>query len=104
MAGDRFEFGFFRGLEGLTTFPGVFDGRYDPEVTLGVTHDPVLRTSAIHEDSCHAAGCGNHLPFPLGSRRVTSDPEPWEIVEAKVPASQETLRDGDCTECDERNG
>src|SRR6476620_176307 len=99
MAGNHFEFGFFRGLEGFTAFPGVFGGRYDPEVALGVTHDPVFRTGAVHEKGCLATGCGNHLPFLQSNRRVTSDPESWEIVEAKVPAGQETLRTGRHQEC-----
>ena len=49
MPGDRFEFGFFGGLERPAVFPGVLDGGNDPEVAVGVARPAlVLSRGAAH--------------------------------------------------------
>ena len=60
VAGNRFEFGVVRGLEWTSAFPGIFDGSDDPEAALGIAHDPMFGTGAIHEQGCLAVGCGDH--------------------------------------------
>ena len=64
VAGDRFEVRFGRWFEWPAFVPGVLDRWDNPEVTFGVTNDPVFCTCAVHENGCHAAGCRDHRLFP----------------------------------------
>lgn len=70
MSGNCFELGFFRRLERAAAFPGIFHGWDDPEVAVGIAHDPVFRAGAVHEQGCHAAGRGDQFSFLLVDRRI----------------------------------
>jgi hypothetical protein len=41
MSGNRFKLGLFGRVERLPMVPGVFHRRNDPEVTFGITHNPM---------------------------------------------------------------
>src|SRR5262249_15256594 len=76
---NHFEIGFFSGLKGSTRIPGILNGRHDPEIALGITHDPVFRTRAIHEDGCHAVGSGNHLKFLQSAHPAEASLSLWGL-------------------------
>src|SRR5882724_4120342 len=65
MSGDQLELCLFRRVERLAMAPGVFAGRKQPEVALGIPHNPLL-TRPFHKKDCPLLSWRDH--FRSGAR------------------------------------
>src|SRR5262245_3683033 len=60
MAGDRLQLRLWRRGKRLALPPRVFDGRQEPEVALGIPHDPLL-IGPLDKESHHMLWSGSHV-------------------------------------------
>src|SRR5262245_19928119 len=71
MSRNRVKYGLYGRVERLALIPGVFDGRNDPEVAVGIPHNPLLG-NLVHKQGCRFPSCLD----TLSPRQSTPDPRP----------------------------
>jgi hypothetical protein len=83
MPGDRLKLCLFRRVERLAHVLGVVDGGQQPEVTLGIPHDPML-TQPLHKEGHHSLSSRDHIVL-LRSMVVHGECQPDPIVSRVAP-------------------